>query len=61
MLFTQLCVAYLRYAEGYYVKRGKPTAEVDCIRSSLRVLREFYADELVKDFGPVRLKAVFRR
>ncbi|MFP6667591.1 MAG: site-specific integrase, partial [Pirellulales bacterium] len=36
---TQLVVAYMRHAEAYYVKNGKPTSEVGCIRSALKPLR----------------------
>jgi hypothetical protein len=37
---TELCVAYWRHVEAYYVKSGEPTSEQDTIRQALRFLRE---------------------
>jgi integrase len=34
-----LCLAFLDYAEGYYVKNGRQTDEVDCYRSLIRLTR----------------------
>lgn len=53
-----LMLAYLRFAEGYYVKNGKPTAERYCIRAALRPLRKLYGEARVEEFGPLALKAV---
>jgi hypothetical protein len=33
-------LAYLRHADAYYVKSGKPTAEPGIIRSAVRPLRQ---------------------
>jgi integrase len=55
---NEVCVAYLRFADGYYVKNGKPTSEPACIRESIRPLRRLYGDTLARDFGPLQLKAV---
>ena len=55
---NELLVAYLRFADGYYRKNGKPTTEAECIRYSVRPLRKLYGHTPVKDFGPLALKAV---
>lgn len=49
---------FLRHAESYYVKNGKQTAEVDCIRSAMGHLCLMFGDLPAKDFGPLSLKAV---
>src|SRR4051812_14837427 len=53
-----MLLAYLRHADGYYVKNGKPTTEPVNIRLALRPLRRLYGDTLARDFGPLALKAV---
>jgi integrase len=53
----QLTLGYYRHCETYYVKNGKPTNQVLMIRLALRVLDRLYASTLVRDFGPVNLKA----
>lgn len=58
---NELLVAFLRWARTYYVKDGKPTAEVDCLKSAVRPLRELYGRSSVADFGPLALKAVRER
>src|SRR4051812_21478159 len=55
---NELIDGYLPYAEGYYVKNGEMTDEVDCIKSALRPVRELYGFTAAKDFGPKRLKVV---
>jgi integrase len=55
---NELILAYLRHADSYYVKNGKPTSEPACIRASVRPLRQLYGDTLARDFGPLQLKAV---
>jgi integrase len=55
---NEVCVAYLRFADGYYVKNGKATSEPRAIRESIRPLRRLYGDTLARDFGPLQLKAV---
>jgi integrase len=55
---NELLVAYVAFADAYYVKHGKPTTEPVCIRGSVRPLRRLYGDTLAKDFGPLQLKAV---
>jgi len=58
---NRLCVAYLDFAETYYVKNGSTTAEVGGIRGALRPLVELYGKEPVAKLGPLRLKHVRER
>jgi len=55
---AELLLAYWRFAEGFYVKDGKPTSEQDAIRSALRFVRVLYGQTDAKEFGPLSLKAV---
>lgn len=55
---NELLLAYLRFADGYYVKRGKPTVEPGNIRLAVRPLRQLYGHTPARDFGPLGLKAV---
>ena len=50
--------AFLEHAKRYYVKNGKQTAEVDCIRSAMHYLCTPFGHVLARDFGPMSLKAV---
>jgi integrase len=58
LTIDQLILAYFRYATGYYQKDGKPTDELDGIRSALRRLRQLYGRTLARDFGPMAFKLV---
>lgn len=58
MTVSDLILAYLRFADGYYRKNGEPTGEYDSIRHSLKPLRRLYGHLGVSDFGPLALKAV---
>lgn len=55
---AELLVAYLRFAEDYYRRDGKPTKELANIRQALRPLRELYSLTSVHEFGPLALKTV---
>jgi integrase len=55
---NELAEAYLRHADAYYVKNGKPTVEPGNIRLAIRPLRQLYGHTLAREFGPVALKAV---
>jgi hypothetical protein len=55
---NELLAAYLRFAKGYFVRNGATTSEFDCIRYAMKPLKELYGRTLVKDFGPLALKAV---
>jgi integrase len=54
----KLCLLYTQFAESEYVKDGKPTGEVPCIKHSLRRLIKLFADKPAADFGPKALKMV---
>ena len=51
---NELILAYVRFADGYYVKDGQPTVEP----SSIRLVRRLYGSTPVASFGPLALKAV---
>ena len=53
-----LALLYLKYADGYYLKDGKPTGEADTIRLALRPLLELYGISRAREFGPRKLKDV---
>lgn len=55
---NELLVAYLAFADSYYVKHGKPTTEPASIRVTIRPLRKLYGNTPARDFGPLQLKAV---
>src|SRR5690349_16713380 len=50
---AELILRYYRHCERYYVKGGKPTNQVKIIRQSLKVLRDLYGSQPVKDFSPL--------
>ena len=54
----KLLVRYLRHAESYYVKNGKPTTELAAMKSVMRPIKTLYGRELATDFGPLSLKAI---
>ena len=54
----ELCLAFLRHAEGHYIKDGQQTSEVHILKSVMRPLNELYGMLPAKDFGPLALKAV---
>jgi integrase len=53
-----LLLDYLRHADCYYVKNGKPTIEPGNIRLAIRPLRQIYGHTPARDFGPLGFKAV---
>ena len=55
---TELVAEYWCFAERYYTRDGKPTAEQNGIRGALRPLRRLYGAHECSDFGPLALKAV---
>src|SRR4051794_12762740 len=55
---NELAEAYLRHADVYYVKDGKPTSEPESIRLAIRPLRHLYGHTVAREFGPVALKAI---
>lgn len=55
---SELLLAYLAFAEGYYVKNGVKTSEYGCIKLAIRPLEELYDVLPVAEFGPLKLKSV---
>jgi integrase len=51
-------LAYLQYAETYYVKGGKPTTEINRIKYALRYAKRLYGKLPAEEFTPKKLKAV---
>ena len=49
---------YKRFAVGYYKKRGESTGEWEKVESAFDPLQKLYGRTLVRDFGPLALKAV---
>jgi integrase len=54
----ELLDAYLPYAEGYYVKDGKPTTQVTIIKAAFRILLALYESLPASEFGPKKLAIV---
>ena len=54
---TEVVVAYVEFADGYYLKGGKPTNEVRMIRAALKIVRQLHGRLAVNQFGPLALKA----
>lgn len=55
---AELVLQYLRHAEGFYQKNGKPTSELDLIRSAVRPLVRLFGATPAAEFGPLSLKAI---
>ena len=49
---AEVCVQYLRWAEGYYVKDGKETSELHNVKHAIKALRESYASLPAREFSP---------
>lgn len=54
----EVCLAFLRHAEGHYLKGGRPTSQLALCKDAIRPLNELYGLTPAKDFGPLALKAV---
>ncbi len=54
---TEVVVAYIEFATGYYRKNGKPTDELRLIKAALKIVRELYGRTTAAEFGPLALKA----
>ena len=57
----EMILAYFWFAQTRYVKHGKPTSEISCIRMALRPVRALYAETPAGDSGPRALKNVRER
>ena len=58
LTITELAVKYFEFAKTYYIKDGEPTTEVDGIRHALKMLRKYYGECPIEDFGPTALKTI---
>ena len=55
---VDVMAAYMAHCESYYGPISDKNSETYNLRPAMRTLRDLYGDEPVKDFGPLRLKAV---
>jgi hypothetical protein len=58
LTINEMVLGFIRFAEGYYRKDGKPTGEVTNNWYALLSLRPLYMHTLARDFGPLALKAM---
>src|SRR5262245_41766442 len=58
LMVVELIAAYWQFAEGYYVKDGRPTDHLHVVRRALGVLRELYGHQLATSFGPKCLQVI---
>jgi len=58
LTLSAVLLRYRTFAEGYYVKDGKPTKELEEMRLAVKPIRELYGETLAREFGPLKLKAV---
>lgn len=61
VLVSELILAFCRWAEGRYVKDGRPTAEPRLFITALKPVNALYGSEAVDDFGPLALQACRER
>jgi integrase len=54
----QILGAYWLHAQGYYLKRGKPTGQLQRIKAALGVVRKTFGGTTATEFGPRELKSV---
>ena len=55
---NELLLAYLRFAQGYYVRNGQLTSEYRCIKLAVRPLERLYGTLPAAEFSPLKLKNV---
>ena len=55
---AELIIAYVKFAQGYYTKHGKPTNEFHQVKAALRPLNELYGTLPATQFGPKKLDVV---
>jgi len=55
---AELILGYMKHAKVFYQKDGKPTSHLHNVEDSMTYLKNLYGLEAVKDFGPLKLKAV---
>ncbi len=57
---AELLERFWAWADGYYIKAGKPTGEISNLNYALKPLRELYGQTLAVEFGPLALEAIQR-
>jgi hypothetical protein len=57
---TQLIVAYLKFAQGYYRKHDQLTSEYTDLIHALRPVQRLYGRQPVHEFGPLALQNVMQ-
>ena len=55
---VELCAAFLQHAQTWYVKNGKPTAQLGHVKQHIRILRDLFGSTPVADFGPLALQTI---
>ncbi len=55
---SEVLAPYLRFANEYYRKDGRPTSEIHGIAQAIRPLKKLYGRTPAAEFGPQRMKAV---
>ncbi len=55
---VEMLAAFRRFAVKHYRRDGKPTRSLDNILDAARPLLRLFGRELVRNFGPLKLKAV---
>lgn len=58
LTIVELILAFIKYAETYYVKNGKQTDELNGLKAAFRPLKELYGHDFTHSFGPKQLKTV---
>ena len=60
LTIVEMLAAFRRFAVTHYQKDGKPTPELGNFDDAFKPLNMLYGRELVRDFGPLKLKALQR-
>lgn len=58
MLVGELLLTFVNWAESWYLKRGKPTGEIGCYKSVIRITRQLYGSTRVDEFTPPMLTTI---
>jgi integrase len=53
---TELCVAFMEWADGYYRKNGEPTGQAQNCRYAIKTFRRLFGSELVASLRPLAVK-----